>query len=133
MCGCLSQTPYWGPGVQPAYVLTGNQTGDPLVPRPVLSPLSYTSQGPFSSIFNVSSMLSRVILTPPGGPNATKILPLTGKEREPHGFYKLWANSVNNLFLERDPFMFYLLFQPINRSKISSLLGTIFKNSFSDI
>ena len=27
-----------------AYALTGNQTGDPLVRRPLLNPLSYTSQ-----------------------------------------------------------------------------------------
>ena len=31
--------------VTQACVLTGNQTGDPLVNRPVLSPLSHTSQG----------------------------------------------------------------------------------------
>ena len=29
--------------------LAGNRTGDPLVHRPVLNPLSYTSQGPFIS------------------------------------------------------------------------------------
>ena len=28
-----------------ACALTGNQTGEPLVPRPALNPLSYTSQG----------------------------------------------------------------------------------------
>ena len=46
MCGCLSCAPYWGPGLQPRHVpLTGNRTCDPLVRRPVLSPLSHTSQG----------------------------------------------------------------------------------------
>ena len=34
------------PAIQ-ACTLTGNQTGDPLVRRPALSPLSHTSQGPF--------------------------------------------------------------------------------------
>ena len=40
MCGCLPGT--W-PATQ-ACVPTGNQTGNPLVHRPVLNPLSYTSQ-----------------------------------------------------------------------------------------
>ena len=31
-----------------AYALTGNQTNNTLVPRPLLSPLSNTSQGPLS-------------------------------------------------------------------------------------
>ena len=46
MGGCLLHAPYWGiwPSTQ-ACVLTGNQTSDPLVRRPVLNPLSYTSQG----------------------------------------------------------------------------------------
>ena len=45
MDGCLGSTPYWGPGPQPRYVsLTGNRTRDPLVCRPVLKPLSHTSQ-----------------------------------------------------------------------------------------
>ena len=37
------------PGTWPATqacALTGNRTGDPLVHRPVLNPLSHTSQGP---------------------------------------------------------------------------------------
>ena len=51
MCGCLSPTPYWGPGPETqACALTGNQTGDPLVLRLVLNPLSYTSQV-FSLVF----------------------------------------------------------------------------------
>ena len=46
MCGCLLHAPYWGPGTQPRHVsLTGNPTGDPLVHRPALNPLSHTSQG----------------------------------------------------------------------------------------
>ena len=41
------------PGTQ-AHALTGNQTGDPLVRRPVLNPLSYTSQGFFFLLFSFS-------------------------------------------------------------------------------
>ena len=46
MCGCLSHTPPLGtqPATQ-ACALTGNQTSDSLVHRPVLNPLSHTSQG----------------------------------------------------------------------------------------
>ena len=46
MCGCLSCTaPTTGtwPATQ-VCALTGNGTGDPLVPRLALSPLSHTSQ-----------------------------------------------------------------------------------------
>ena len=44
MCGCLLQDPQLGawPTTQ-ACALTGNQTGDPFVCRPALSPLSHTS------------------------------------------------------------------------------------------
>ena len=46
MCSCLSRTPNWGPGPQHMHVTwTGNRTSDPLVYRPMLNPLSYTSQG----------------------------------------------------------------------------------------
>ena len=46
MCGCLLRAPYWGPGpATQACALTGNQTGDSLVHRPALNPLSHTSQG----------------------------------------------------------------------------------------
>ena len=46
MCGCLSCVLYWGPDpATQAYALTGNRTGDPLVLRPVLNPLSDTNQG----------------------------------------------------------------------------------------
>ena len=46
MCGCFSCAPLLGtwPATQ-ASALTGNRTGDPLVRRLVLSPLSHTSQG----------------------------------------------------------------------------------------
>ena len=52
MCGCLLHAPRLGtwPATQ-ACVLTGNQTGDPLVCRSVLNPLSHTSQGYFFLIF----------------------------------------------------------------------------------
>ena len=45
-CVVASQYPLLGtwPATQ-ACALTGNQTGDPLVPKPVLNPLSRTSQG----------------------------------------------------------------------------------------
>ena len=45
MCGCLAR-PLLGtwPTTQ-VCALTGNRTGDPLVHRPTLSPLSHTSQG----------------------------------------------------------------------------------------
>ena len=47
MCGCLSLAPYWGPNLArtQACALTRNQTSDPLVHRPVINPLSHTSQG----------------------------------------------------------------------------------------
>ena len=44
MCGCFQYAPNWGPATQ-ACALTGNQISDPLVCRPVLSPLSHNSQG----------------------------------------------------------------------------------------
>ena len=47
MCGCLLCAPNWGPGPQPRHMSqTGNRTGDPLVFRPALNPLSHTNQGP---------------------------------------------------------------------------------------
>ena len=46
MCGCLLCTLHWGTWwATQTFVLTGNQTGDPLVHRLTLNPLSYTSQG----------------------------------------------------------------------------------------
>ena len=53
MCGCLSSTPLLGtwPATQ-ACALMGNQTGDPLVRRPALNPLSHTSQGSTIDILN---------------------------------------------------------------------------------
>ena len=45
MCGCLSLTPLLGTWPEThSCALTGNRTGDPLVHRPVLNPLSHTSQ-----------------------------------------------------------------------------------------
>ena len=46
MCGCLLLTPLLGtwPATQ-ACALTGNQTSNPLFPRPALNPLSHTGQG----------------------------------------------------------------------------------------
>ena len=46
MCGRLLHTPLLGtwPATQ-ARALTGNRTGDALVCRPELNPLSHTSQG----------------------------------------------------------------------------------------
>ena len=46
MCGCFSRAPYWGTWpVTQACALTGNQTSDLLVHRPMLNPLSHTSWG----------------------------------------------------------------------------------------
>ena len=52
MCGWLSRAPYWVPVPQlicphlpQAFALTENWTGTHLVHRPVLNPLSHTSQG----------------------------------------------------------------------------------------
>ena len=45
MCGCISCALYCRPVLQPRHVpYTGNRTSDPLVYRPALNPLSYTSQ-----------------------------------------------------------------------------------------
>ena len=45
LTGCLLQAPNGGPDPPDACVLMGNRTHDLLVFRPVLSPLSHTSQG----------------------------------------------------------------------------------------
>ena len=52
VCSCLLCTLYWA---TQACALTGNQTGNPLVLRPALNPLSYTSQG---HIYLLSEKLS---------------------------------------------------------------------------
>ena len=45
-CVVASRAPLTGdPATTQACALTGNPTGDPLVHRPALSPLSHTSQG----------------------------------------------------------------------------------------
>ena len=50
LIGCLSHTPLTGDLARNPYMcLTGNKTGHLSVPRPVLNPLSYVSQG--SSVF----------------------------------------------------------------------------------
>ena len=71
MCGCLSHTPHLGNlTTTQARALTGNQTSDPLVCRPVLRPLSCPSQG--ANAFNESvnkgipflRALQQIILNP---------------------------------------------------------------------
>ena len=59
MCGCPSHAPNWGPGLHATQVcaLTGNRTSDPLVHRPALSPLSYTSQGNRNSFNEVMQQM----------------------------------------------------------------------------
>ena len=54
MCGCLSR-PLLGtwPTAQ-ACALTGNQTGDPLIHRLALNPLSHTNQGSFTCYFSIT-------------------------------------------------------------------------------
>ena len=47
-----------------AYALTGNRTGDPLVCRPVLNPLSYPSQGPIVFLLNKFRMWLQYINMP---------------------------------------------------------------------
>ena len=52
MCGWVSRSAHWGSGPKTkACALTGNQTGDPLVRRPVLNPLRHTSQGEKLDVF----------------------------------------------------------------------------------
>ena len=55
MCGCLSHVPLLGtwPATQTC-ALTGNWTHNPLVCRPALNPLSYTSQGHFFFFLRLS-------------------------------------------------------------------------------
>ena len=45
MCSCLSHGHYGDLAATQAGALTGNRTGDTLVYRPALNPLSHTSQG----------------------------------------------------------------------------------------
>ena len=60
MCGCLLSTPRLGtwPTTQ-ACAPTGNRTSNPLVRRPVLNPLSHSSQG---EIFFYCGVLSELVL-----------------------------------------------------------------------
>ena len=76
LCGCLSCAPYWRPDPQPRQcALPGNQTGDPLVHRLVLNPLSHTSQGWFQLFKNFitiieyyNSFRTMVLKIPPSNP-----------------------------------------------------------------
>ena len=62
MCGCLLHAPYWGPVQQPrACALTGNQTGNPLVHRPTLNPLNYTSQCSISLFLTATYQVFHII------------------------------------------------------------------------
>ena len=45
MCGCLSRTPYWGPGPQPGTGPDWEPNWWPFVHRLAFNPLSHTSQG----------------------------------------------------------------------------------------
>ena len=45
MCGYLSHTLSWGPGLQPRHTPCGNRMGYLLIRRLVLNPLIYTIQG----------------------------------------------------------------------------------------
>ena len=42
-----------------AFALTGNQTGSPLVCRPMLNPLSYTNQGPIFLITEEKYLINK--------------------------------------------------------------------------
>ena len=78
----LTCFPQWGPGPQPRHVpwlgikptaqacaLTGNWTGNPLVYRPALNPLSHTSQGCIPSFYVTwsESHCSGNLPSPPAG------------------------------------------------------------------
>ena len=47
MCGCLSSAPTGDLACNPGMCPNWNPTGNPLVRRPALNPLSHTSQGSF--------------------------------------------------------------------------------------
>ena len=59
MCGWFSHAPKWGtwPATE-ACALTGNQTHNPLVYRPVLNPLSYTNQGCLILVYRAQAMVA---------------------------------------------------------------------------
>ena len=60
MCSQLRTSP-----ATQACALTGNRTGDPLVHKPALNPLSYTSQGPsFLFLHLLDSHIYTILLAP---------------------------------------------------------------------
>ena len=63
MCGYLSCAPYWGtwPTTQ-ACALTGNQTSNPLLRRPILSPLIYTNLGTLGGYISMKRSSSAIWL-----------------------------------------------------------------------
>ena len=72
MCGCLSLTPYWGPGLQPRHVpWSGIRTCNPLVCRLALNPLRHTSQGRYFKEFLKAENDSSEILKTPHRKKAT--------------------------------------------------------------
>ena len=67
VCGCLSCAPHGGPGQKPRHVpYTGNQTGEPLVHKPVLNSLSQSSQGQnfHSYLFQNINLMSSLMYFP---------------------------------------------------------------------
>ena len=63
MCGCLWSTPYWRPGPQPRCVpWLGIKPATRSVHRPVLNPLSHTSQGCYLFISTLNRRLFSVFL-----------------------------------------------------------------------
>ena len=55
MCGCFLRAHHWGPSpATQACALTGDRTGDPLVHRLALNPLSNTSQGKRFTFYSCS-------------------------------------------------------------------------------
>ena len=79
MCGCLLCAPSWGPATQACALLTRNPSGDPLVCRLVLSPLSHTSQGPLSKYLYICLNISSGSLFSSGTPktNTSVLYPLS--------------------------------------------------------
>ena len=68
MCGWVSRSAHWGSGPKTkACALTGNQTGDPLVRRPALNPVSYTTRAKifFRKSFPDKKKLKEFITTKP--------------------------------------------------------------------
>ena len=82
MCGCLSCSPYWGPGLQP---------GVPLVHRLALNPLSHNSQGPRFYLWQ----LTQVFESPVEAREAHLSIGLSaGTPRLPHPQYEASRHMV---------------------------------------